>query len=141
MKHLWSILCSKSIIDANTNSISIMDCLEELRINVPEDKKNDKLLLPIEYEIVSFWLNENNNKDNNFFLKIDLYDPNEKKLGEFVNLFTFPKDKKRLRTRIITKGLPFTKEGIYTFVVMLKEKRNKPYTEIISLPLDVYINK
>ena len=48
MKHIWSILCKKSIIDADTNNISINESLEEITFHVSlkeelkaELKKND----------------------------------------------------------------------------------------------------
>src|SRR3989338_249472 len=55
IKHAWTVLCQKSIMDQETNNISL-DVLEQLNVkdlSFPEEAKG--IIFPIQMEIVSLW--------------------------------------------------------------------------------------
>ncbi len=143
IKHAWSVLCRKSVINRDTNSISLHDCLEQIKIDIfspkGETKKSGKILAPLNFEIVSFWAKEKDfDKSVSFEIKIELHDPENKKLGTFSQEFIIPEDKKRLRTRINLKGLSLTSNGRYFIKII--SKKNKKESQEAELPLDVMIN-
>ena len=130
IKHIWSVLCRRSVIDKDTNTISLYDCLEEIYL-FPKDKikDNTKQLIPINFEIVSFWVKEKNiNKSINFEIKIEIFSPENKKLGFFYQKVIIPEKKERMRTRIHVKVLPFTSNGKYTIRIILKKNKKEPRT-------------
>ena len=141
-KHIWSVLCKKTIIDTDTNSISLIDVFEQLqtKVNLPQNK-NIKLSIPLEYEVVNFWYKENTDKKEEVDVEITLIDPNNKSLKSFINTITIPDNKKRVRTRLKITGLPITISGIYRFIVKIKEKNTKNYKQVAELPIEIKIER
>lgn len=137
MQHIWSVLCKSSVIDQDTNLITLRDCLEQLNVTIT--KKQEKNVVPIEFELINLWYNDKSDEDKKFEVKIELYDPKNEKIHEFSGLFLFPQDKKRMRTRMQMKGLPVTFTGKYIFKVRLRAEDRKPYKEITEIPLDVTV--
>jgi len=141
MKHIWSVLCQKSSIDKESNLISLFDCVEEINLVIDQAKapKNDKIIIPIEFQLVSFWVFEDINKikDNVLEIKIELLDPDKKLLGQFENKFKIKKGISRFRSRITIKGLRITKKGRYTYKVRGKDEGEKGYKVVAELPLDL----
>lgn len=135
MKHIWSMLCKSSSIDKETNLITLRDCIEQLDITVP--KKAAKKVVPIEFELVHLWSVGEIGEAEKFEVKTELYDPENQRINGFSGFFTFPKNKKRLRTCIQVKGLPFTSVGEYKFKIKLKEENQKQYKEVAEIPLDI----
>jgi len=84
MKNIWSIICEKSSIDAKTNLLSLFNCIEEVQLMIDKDKmpKSDKLAIPFNLQLISFWTIEDSSKDNLAEIKIDLVDPKGKILNE-----------------------------------------------------------
>lgn len=144
MKHIWSILCQKSSVDKESNLISLFDCVEEISLVIDQTKapKDDKLIVPIEFQLVSFWVFEkiNKTKDNVLEMKIELLDPDKKLLGRFENKFKVKKGSTRFRSRISIKGLRITKNGRYTFKVRGKGEGEKGHKVVAELPLDLNLS-
>lgn len=145
IKHIWSVLCQRSVVDRDSNTISMFDMLEELSVgiktNAPEGTNNRPegiINVPIQYDIVSFWTKEDENSDSS--LQIEFIDPNGKSLQTFNHMLEF-KEHKRLRSRIHVVGISITTVGIYTFHVKIKEKDKENFRTIAQLPLDVKIVK
>ncbi|OGY40898.1 MAG: hypothetical protein A2Y82_03445 [Candidatus Buchananbacteria bacterium RBG_13_36_9] len=141
MKHVWSVLCQKSVIDSETNLISLMDCLEEFNLTIDINKGDNqipnKLTLPINFQIVSYWLIDN--IDKKLKIKIVLLDPDNKKINELNGDFELKEKFLRYRTRINIQGLPVTKGGRYLFKIYRIEE-NEILKEVSELPLDVKID-
>jgi len=139
MKHIWSILCKRSVIDNETNLVSLFDSLEQLDITVDKNKlgAEKKITIPIDFEIVSFWVDNNTNKDREFEIRINLFDPNNKKLSTLSGRHKMKKGIKRLRNRAKIKGLILTTEGRYLFKVKIKE--GNKYKKVAEIPLDIDI--
>jgi hypothetical protein len=142
MKHVWSILCQRSSIDFETNSLSLFDCLEEMNvvINKTELVKNDKIIIPVEFQLVSFWSIEDSEKDNILKIKGELVDSKNKILNSFENSFNIKKGIKRFRNRTNVKGLPITEEGRYYIKVWQWAEKISKFEVVSELPLDVKIS-
>lgn len=142
MKHIWSILCQNSSIDNESNLLSLFNCIEEISLEVDAAKapKDNKIILPAEFQLVSFWIIDNEKEGNLLDLKVELIDPDKTILNQFGNIFPLKKGSLRFRNRINIQGLPITKAGRYTFKIYKKEQDKKDYEEISELPLDVKIN-
>ena len=50
--HVWTVLCSRALIDRDSNNISIHNVLEQLNIAAPPQPD---LALNIHFEILSLW--------------------------------------------------------------------------------------
>jgi hypothetical protein len=141
MKHIWSILCEKSSIDSDTNSISLYNSLESITVDVPNNVRG-VINVPINYEIVSFWFSEEPMKKWQGEILIEMYDPSVKKLKEFrMELNNYNKIGKRMRARQKISGISLTTAGDYIFKVKYKENNNKQYETVAEIPLEVIINQ
>jgi len=136
MQHIWSILCKSSSIDQDTNLITLRDCIEQFDITLSK-KTEEKVVAPIEFEIVNLWSGNQSDKTKKFEIKTELYDPKNTKINEFLGSFIFQQNMKRMRTRMKIKGLQVTSTGTYIFKVKIKEKSQKQYKEVAELPLDI----
>ena len=140
MNHIWSVLCKKSIVDADTNNINL-EVLEEITFSVPLD---DKFKLPasfnFDYEIVSFWTSAKKSGEK-FYVEMEFVDPNKKALNKIEQEITFPENKTRLRTRVKANGLNVTKEGEYILKVKAKSKKSENFKTLAELPLTVHIKR
>ena len=139
MKNIWSIIVSKTVIDRNSNMISLFDCIEQLNVNV--DKKivdNNKIKkLSTKFEIVSLWKDNEISKERSGEFIIELYDPSNKKINKFESTFVMPKSMKRMRTIITFEGFPMTVEGEYIFKIKFRKNKNDKYKQVSELPLEV----
>jgi len=144
MQHIWSVLCQNSIIDKDTNLFSLNNCIEELSIDIDRSKmpepQKDKIVIPIEFNIVNFWIDDDTTKERKFFVEIDLIDPDNKTLNTTSAEYIMKKGVKRFRNRIKAQGLSITKDGRYWFKIKMKEKKKDKFKEVGELPLDINIS-
>ncbi|MFH1315640.1 MAG: hypothetical protein ABIH67_04570 [Candidatus Uhrbacteria bacterium] len=142
MKHIWSIICQRSSIDFETNSLSLFDCVEEVSAVVDKTKlaQNDKIIIPVEFQLVSFWAVKDSEKDNDLKIKGEFVDSKNKILNSFENSFNIKKGIKRFRNRTNIKGLPITEDGRYYLKVWQWTENKNKFEMVAELPLDVKLS-
>ena len=140
MKHIWSVLCKNSIINRETNSLTLVDCIEQVNVSLKKDTTKDRQMffIPMNFELVSLYYDEKINKERKVEIYLELQDATKKKLKDFTMNFTMPKMARRLRNRIKIDSLPVTSEGLYLFKMKFREKGKKKY-QVIDVPLDVFV--
>ncbi len=132
MKHLWSIICNRLIIDEQTNNATLVDVLEEIKIR--EEFLQSKEEVAFFFNFVSLWFVESDDEyDKETNVIIEFYSPNKNKLNEFNFSFALPKRKKRIRTNI--KFDKFILEGSGTYRIKVKQDN----TEVAEIPLEITI--
>lgn len=145
MKHIWSLLCRKSVIDQETKNLSVYDILEQLTIDVKikKDKKEEvvKVNIPIEYEVISFWSKEKETAGFKGKIKLEIISPIGEVKKTFEQPLEIPKDKRRLRSRFRIKGFIADLEGIYLFRISHKEKKKDRYIKMSEVPFEVFLKK
>lgn len=141
MNHIWTVLCQKSSIDYESNLLSMFNCVEELNLSIDNTKVVEKnLVIPAEFQLVSFWTVENPNQDNVLEIRGELLDPNGKILNQFENRFEIKRDVLRFRNRTNIQGLPVTEAGRYVFRIMQRKAGQDSFVTVADLPLDVKIS-
>ncbi len=140
MKHVWSIICEKSSIDFESNLLSMFNCVEEVKVVIDKTKmpKNDKLIIPVNFQIVSFWSVEDSNKENFVEVKGELIAPGGAVLIEFKNNLKSGKKIKRFRSRTNIQKMPVTESGRYYFKIL--QKKGNKFKIVAELPLDVTLS-
>ena len=130
--HAWSVLAERSLIDRDTNNISL-DVLERIALSDPLPAEQ-VLLIPFRFEIVSFWYRRDMQVPARGTARIRHLGSNDDQLSQDeidLDLFTYP----RLRTRIGFLGLPVTSIGIHFFVVDLRD--GETWIEVARVPLEI----
>jgi hypothetical protein len=144
LNHVWSVICRRSIVDNQSNNISLTDCLEQIRVNRPNgpDGKSrvDKFIIPIDFETVHLFSRLDTGKEGSFELKTDILAPGEIEIGTNTQNITFPAGPKRIRQITRTNGLPVSVSGIYWFVISIKETGENKFRSVAKLPLQVLID-
>ena len=141
MKNIWSVICERSVIDKDTNSISLFNSLEELNINYSGEEKLEKTKIkniPISFEIASLWFDENIEKDRKFEIILEILDPDNKITNKSAQECAMEKGKKRLRTIAKLNGLGITGSGLYKIII--KYKYGKTIKVASEIPIDIEIN-
>jgi len=141
MKHVWTVLSQKSSIDRISNLLSIFNCIEELSLVV--DKRNgsdNSLVIPAEFQVISFWMVENPNKDNTLEVRGELLDPGGKILNKFGDKFEIKTGILRFKNITSIQGLPITDPGRYIIKLTQKKENENEFETIAELPIDVKIS-
>lgn len=143
IQHIWSILSESSVIDQDTNNVSLINIVEELQVTLPKGKvlsaSNNVNLVSMKCELVSLWKSLEVGKEHVMEIKVSLYDPSNKQvLNEEPALkLHFQKGIERFRSRVRFDALPITTPGTYTFKLYAKD--NKNFIPISETPFSVKI--
>ncbi len=140
MKNIWSIICEKSSIDAQTNSLSLFSCIEEIKLEIDKTKmpKSDKLVIPVNFQLISLWTVKDFAKENTLEIKVELIDPNGKILNEFPNTLKLKKGEKRLRSITNIQGMQITEGGRYYYRIL--QRKGDQFIIASETPLDVNLS-
>ncbi len=140
MKHVWSIMCQRSIIDRDTNTLSLLDTIEELNIPIIKEKfeKEGRITIRTIFNFVHLILRDKKKEKEEGNILIEFYNPNnEKHKNKIIQKFVIEKPHNRIRVRIFVGPISFNKPGRYNFVIKLKSENENRYTKVAELPLDV----
>jgi hypothetical protein len=138
IEHLWSVLCATTMVDRETNSLSLMNLVDQL--NIDKELQSIKKLpinIPINFEMVSLFqrLDKWEEKELEIDSVIELLDPQGKLLTHFDFKINFPKGAKRLRYRLKISSVMMTTEGQYQLILKIKD--GNLLREVTKLPLDI----
>lgn len=144
IKHIWSVLCQKSIVDQQTNNVSLLDVFEALELEITPAQNtmtssNPEFNVPVQYEIISLLSKEKADpKDTQYSIRITLINPGGEKKILVDRELPFLANKRRMRSINQIRGLPINKSGDYHFVVAIKQ--DERFQEVADLPLEVKLN-
>ena len=136
IKHLWSIACSRTSVDKESNNISLFEVLEQLTLSGGpiQPQPGKKGVVPILFEIVSLWTKEHENETIKGRGRTVLVAPS----GTELPMVEFDVDlSQHQRSRTINRitGLPIGEEGKHYFRVDLQE--NGRWAEQGRVPLQI----
>lgn len=146
IQHVWSVLCTNSVIDQETNNISLNNILEEIQIkkNVnnlvskSDRNSNKREAVLLNFELVSFWKKFIPKEEKiHFKTLIKVIDPKGENLHEILQTIEMKENIERFRSRIKFNALPFTEVGEYIFQINAKD--GKEFIEVGKIPLQVKI--
>jgi hypothetical protein len=134
IRHVWSVLCSSSVIDVQSNNISLYNTLEQITI---KDNPKPDGVLPFNFHIVSSWIRSDSNIPATGLERISFLDPLGKKTGSIelpINL----SEHERARNRFEFSGLPASKPGRHIFLVEYRLENNESnWHSIAEIPLTI----
>ena len=144
INHIWSVICKKSIVDSQTNIISLLEIIEVLDVNVvlpPNLDPKSNINIPIEFEFVTMWQRDFVNKEENFDTQIVVTDPKGTQLNAINGKMNMPINMMRLRSITRISGLGLTDSGNYTLFLKMKQQNDKNYKAVTAIPLEVKLTK
>jgi len=147
MKNIWTVFCQQSIIDSETNNLSLLNVTEKLEFTMPRDvhkkvlanRENNPIIVPASFELVSLWEKEKRGNEKADIL-VELHDSGGVKLRDFIQPIEIKDIYKRLRFRNRVGEFPVTNSGIYHFAVSVKEEGKKNYKKVSDTPVEIIVN-
>lgn len=141
IKHIWTVLCQKSIIDNETNNFSLLDILEQINIianKLPPTKENDQVIFPFNFEAVSLWVKTGEKTSVKGQARVRIVTP-DGQIGDGPTFSIDLSNKTRFRSRVRFGGLPIKGSGQYKVLVQLKKEDATKWEDVASVPLQVVL--
>ncbi len=140
--HAWSVVCTKSTIDSETNNISLHDVLESVHLELPKGQEHDSARLqadiPMPHEIVSLFARTTDvQKEEALAVQVNLLGPDGKQIGSSEQHLVIPAGMRRYRTRNRVAGFPIRGVGEYVFEVGIKQADEEGFQVVALIPFEV----
>jgi hypothetical protein len=147
IKHVWTIACRESLVDEDTNNISLLEAFENLQfdINITDDKYKKGVSLGVNFnlEMVSLFFRDTVGKSEKIKETLIILDPKGVKLGEAVADIEFQPTNDRMRNIMKFDTLAVTTSGTYLFQSYLSKSANlgsKEPVAVVPINIKVTVN-
>lgn len=141
-RNLWSILCSKAIVEHGTGNISLIDVFDEVSLHhtrLNELESNLQPILSINMSIASLWEDDGADGLEELHYRVSITTPSDKSYKLPVQTLSL-EPSARYRGLINLEGLPYGGEGKYLFSIELMEAISSENGEVVcKLPFTVKI--
>ncbi len=131
IEHVWSVLCLRSVIDKESNNITLYEVVEQIRGG---GALKDGVAL-IQLELVTLWSRSDSTQPTQGRARVQLIAPDGKEHPEVqvynVDLTSSP----RVRQRLRMGGIPIRGTGNYIYQVEVE--KDSDWDVVARIPLDV----
>lgn len=145
IKHIWTVLCRESVIDKETNNISLINVVEQISVSTPIPFERQPAgqarggPIPISLEIVSLWIRAEEAEPALGHCRVTVLSPS----GPLEEAHRIPVDLRkyqRMRTRQRFGGLPVSEPGQYLFRVEYRDDGETGWYEVGAIPVRIIID-
>lgn len=139
--HVWSLICLNTILDRDSNNVSLINVLEELAIS-PAPTVEDLgdagyVMLPIPVVLVSLWERADEDVSEKFEFRIKVKGPDDQPVGPATPTQEWVVDQLRLRTRARLMTVPFSTFGRYEYIVQYRSDSSDRWKQAARIPLTI----
>ncbi len=141
IRHAWTVVCEKTIVDRETNNISL-DAVEQLGFagipSLPPDAQG--LLLPCRIDVVSLWYRDELAQAARGKSRMRVLAPNGEAVagGETdVDLTTFVRARTLSRLAALPVPVGASRGGRFMFIIELEQSND--WVEVARVPLEVEV--
>lgn len=140
IEHIWSVLCSRGIIDRDSNNVSLFEVLEQLNVSAPPPvtEESEIPFLIISCELVTLWARSNPAEPARGRARVRISAPSGKTypVADYdIDLSSYLRY--RARNRIGT--LPIPEGGFYRIRVQVQDEDQEQWRDVASVPLQVVV--
>jgi len=146
IEYLSSILCTGSSVDQTTNNLTVFNIIEkisvaknQLKIPVEPGNNKEKKIIPIAFELITFWKKVANKEGVSAQIKITLNDPEGKMMQDKMQIIAMKPEHERLRGRMQINGIRVSKSGEYKYIIHKKEEHSKEFSLVGKVPFTIKI--
>ena len=138
MENIWSVFCSKAIVDERSKLVTLIEALDAL--SIPEkdlptvDPKNPVNVGPISLQIVSFWYRSDFKKPETSKVRIIFVTPD----GQEIKQTEIEVDLQNTVSRhliVVIPALTYVGLGMYHFVMEKMDEGKNEWVRTARLPL------
>ena len=137
--HYWTILCSSSVIDKDTNNISLANVIERITIFGQSPPEDEVRAIPNPATIVSLWGRSDLNTPERGTARviIEFTEGDEPKQTDPHEVGIDLSEHARARTRFNMNLLPIMGEGRHWIRVSLRHDNEDDWTPVTSIPYEI----
>lgn len=149
IEHVWSVVCSSSSVDRETNNISLFNLIEKLTFNIPTTvlekvKREEKrsIAFPIEFEVVSRFRRSEAKEGFAFDYRLRVLNAESRIIfaGQEQKI-ALKEGIDNIRIRNQFKNIPIQKTGIYKIVIEIRNVGETTFRSVYSIPLDIVVKE
>ncbi|MBU0510519.1 MAG: hypothetical protein KKD28_11085 [Chloroflexi bacterium] len=131
--HIWTVLCSRAVIDRDSNNCSLQNVIEQLNI---KKKPEPEAMLVIAFDVVTLWSRTNPGVPGRGRERLTFLSPSGTELGSF-EISIDLSNTKRFRSQVRFEGLPVREPGLYSFRVDLQNDSETEWYQVAAIPLEI----
>jgi hypothetical protein len=132
--HVWTVVCSHAVIDRDSNSVSLLDVVEQLNIR-EEPSPEGSVILPL--DIVTLWVRADFDVPTRGRGRVTFFSPsgavNDGPFEFDIDLSEHRRNRSRGRLQTLHVG----ESGRHTFLVELQDKDDNEWHEVAAVPLEI----
>lgn len=136
MDHVWTVLCSLTVTDAERNNVTLVEVIEQVTYQSIATQKDVAEIVPIVCDLVSMWIRSEINTPEVQRGRTVLVGPSNEIIQQEeyeINLQSI----QRLRLTTKIQGLPFVGNGSYHFLVEEFQSHTDSWLRVAKVPLYV----
>ena len=131
--HVWTVYCSNTVIDRETNNVSIFNIIEELAI---KDAPKPDGVIGLPTELVTLWVRSEPEEPAVGLSRMSFLSPSGESLISLEYEIDLKKSE-RLRYRIHLQQIPLRESGRHKFLIELKTNEDQDWQRVSSIPFIV----
>lgn len=134
--HVWTVLCHRSLIDKNSNNVTIVEAIEQINVVGRETPT----VAQISMELVSLWVRRDPDTGARGQYRISFVEPGNaaRPLEPYVADIDLTAHE-RYRTRARMGGVPIQRAGRYKFRIELQIEGEAQWGLVAEIPVSVNI--
>jgi len=136
IEHIWSVVCGRAIVDQQTNSLTLVDVMEQLEIGAPPPSEGERGVLPMQVIVATLWRQKELGTPAKGAYSLELKAPDDTEMFKQISDVDLTAHN-RLRTFNAINGIPILGPGTYRFQIRLRLDGQEDWIEVSSLPLEV----
>jgi hypothetical protein len=139
IRHIWSALCERAVVNKDTNNVSLFEVLEEVQVSVQASGEGGSAPLPMRIMWVTTWMREPVDEPQQGQARDVVVNPSGREIlrREYaVDLSTV----RRLRANRTIEGLPVVDSGTYWFSTQVWDARRDRWQTVGQTPLDIRLD-
>jgi len=138
--HIWTVLCSGTAIDSETNNISLFGVMEQLQLFGARRPVQGTVLVPTPMELVSLWERADWTVPARGTARIVVEFPDGHQNDPF-DMDIDLSNATRHRGRVRFPAIPFRAPGVMRFVVSFRLEGRDEWTRVARVPLQVEVSE
>lgn len=142
-EHIWTLLCKDSIVDADTNTISLINVIEDITVEKrhenPDNKDHEgQPQINFDGSLVSLWAREDEEEGEIFSIRTRMISPQKKVINTSDPIELSLENHIRVRARIAVPAIPFDLAG-GTHNIKIQSRKNKQsrWKNVTSVPIKI----
>lgn len=133
ISHVWTVVCSRSVIDRDSNNFSLLNTLERVTIHsVPMPET----VIPMRFDVVTWWTRTIPDQPGRGRIRLQLRLPSGTAFSSHEAAIDLSENEGH-RHRVKCSTFPIAEAGRHLFVVELMNEGEDEWTQVASVPLRI----